>query len=147
MTEQTPLARRRLRTWLRLLRLTRATEKRLREYMRVEHNTTLPRFDVMAALYRSDEPLNIGDLSKLLLVSNGNSSTIVNMLERDGLVTREPTEHDRRVVNVALTEKGRAEFEEQARGHEIVINEIFETLDHPQLDVIRDLLRQAEARD
>ena len=42
MTNQTPLARRRLRTWLRLLRLTRHSENQLREYLRINHATTLP---------------------------------------------------------------------------------------------------------
>lgn len=146
VTDYPPLSRRRLRTWLRLLRLTRATENRLREYLRVEHGTTLPRFDVMAALYRSDEPLKMSDLSKLLLVSNGNASTIVNRLEKDGLVIRQALPQDRRVVKVALTELGRQNFEVQARGHEDVVNGLFETLDHEHLDTIRDLLRRADAR-
>ena len=49
-----PLSKRRLRLWLRLLRVTRVTEAQLREFLRVEHGSTLPRFDVMAALHRSD---------------------------------------------------------------------------------------------
>lgn len=146
MDHQTPLPRRRLRTWLRLLRVTRGTENQLREFLRVTHNTTLPRFDVMAALYRSDAPLKMSDLSKMLLVSNGNASTIVNRLELDGLVTRTPVAKDRRVVNVELTTLGRSQFEKQAVGHEAMVNDIFDTLDHNDLDLIRDLLRRAEAR-
>lgn len=146
MDHQTPLSRRRLRTWLRLLRVTRGTENQLREFLRVEHNTTLPRFDVMAALYRSNAPLKMSDLSKMLLVSNGNASTIVNRLEQDGLVTRTPVAEDRRVVNVVLTSLGRRQFEKQAKGHEEMVSNIFDTLGHDELDRIRDLLRQAEAR-
>ena len=55
MKDAADLSRRRLRGWLRLLRLTRQTENHLREYLRVNHATTLPRFDVMAALYRAGE--------------------------------------------------------------------------------------------
>ena len=142
---QTPLPRRRLRTWLRLLRVTRSTENQLREFLRVTHDTTLPRFDVMAALYREDAPMKMSDLSKMLLVSNGNASTIVNRLEKDGLVARTPVAKDRRVVNVELTPLGRTQFEEQAKGHETVVDGIFSTLDHNDLDLIRDLLRRAEA--
>lgn len=142
---QTPLPRRRLRTWLRLLRVTRSTEIQLREFLRVTHDTTLPRFDVMAALYREDAPMKMSDLSKMLLVSNGNASTIVNRLEKDGLVARTPVAKDRRVVNVELTPLGRTQFEEQAKGHETVVDDIFSTLDHDDLDLIRDLLRRAEA--
>ena len=49
MSEQ---SKRRLKMWIRLLGVTRAAENHLREHLRVKHETTLPRFDVMAALYR-----------------------------------------------------------------------------------------------
>ena len=45
----------RLRLWIRLLRASRTIEAELRERLKTEFNTTLPRFDVMAALYRSPE--------------------------------------------------------------------------------------------
>lgn len=146
MTQDTPLARRRLRTWLRLLRVTRSTENKLREFLRVDHDTTLPRFDVMAALYSNDAPMKMSELSKRLLVSNGNASTVMNRLEQDGLAKRIQEKQDRRVVNVTLTPLGRAQFEEQAKGHEAMVDGIFETLDHEDLDLIRDLLHRAEAR-
>ncbi|KIN70012.1 Transcriptional regulator, MarR family [Sulfitobacter noctilucicola] len=146
MNHETPLSRRRLRTWLRLLRVTRATENRLREYLRLTHETTLPRFDVMAALYNSEEPMMMSELSKRLLVSNGNASTVVNRLEKDGLVERQAQEKDRRVVKVSLTDAGRATFQAQAVGHEKMVNDIFETLGHEEIDMIRDLLRRAEDR-
>ena len=40
----------RLRLWLQMLKATRHIEAELRERLRLEHGTTLPRFDVMAAL-------------------------------------------------------------------------------------------------
>ena len=42
----------RLRLWIRLLRASRTIEAELRERLKKEFDTTLPRFDVMAALYR-----------------------------------------------------------------------------------------------
>ena len=101
-----PLSKRRLRLWLRLLRVTRFTEAQFREFLRVEHGSTLPRFDVMAALHRSNDDLTMTELSRMLLVSNGNTTTVVDRLEHDGLVTRTPSAADRRVVHVALTDEG-----------------------------------------
>ena len=46
------LSKRRLKTWIRLLGVTRGAENHLRDYLRRAHATTLPRFDVMAALWR-----------------------------------------------------------------------------------------------
>ena len=72
MTDE--LSKRRLRAWLRLLRVTRGTENHLREFLRVNHATTLPRFDVMAALHRAGGPMKMSALSRQLLVSNGNAT-------------------------------------------------------------------------
>ena len=65
-----------LRLWVRLLRASRTIESELRERLRQEFNTTLPRFDVMAALYRAPEGMLMSDLSRFLLVSNGNVTEI-----------------------------------------------------------------------
>ena len=138
------LAARRLRTWIRLLRLTRATENHLREYLRVDHATTLPRFDVMAALHRQGEPMKMSDLSRQLLVSNGNATAVVERLEKEGLAARSPAEDDKRVVLVALTDKGRAEFDAQAAGHRAEVDRLFSMLGHEELDALRDILHRVE---
>ncbi|BBI60733.1 hypothetical protein HSBAA_20390 [Vreelandella sulfidaeris] len=52
--ENNSLSKERLRLWLRMLRVTRQVESELRERLRTEHDSTLPRFDVMAALYASE---------------------------------------------------------------------------------------------
>lgn len=143
------LARRRLRAWIRLLRLTRGAENQLRDFLRVNYNTTLPRFDVMATLFRAVEPVKMSDLSRMLLVSNGNATAVVDRLKSDGLVDRVPSETDRRVVMVNLTDAGRAQFETLARAHEIEVDRILAHLGAEDLDVMRDLIRRAEgaARD
>jgi DNA-binding MarR family transcriptional regulator len=138
-----PLSKRRLRTWLRLLRLTRTVEARLREHLRVAHDTTLPRFDVMAALYRRREALSMSELSRLLLVSNGNATAVVDRLEKDGLVRRTPAEADRRTVHVTLTPAGVAAFEAMAAGHEAMLDRLLAGLGPEDMDALRDILRRA----
>ena len=59
-----PLSKRRLKIWIRLLGVTRAAESHLRGFLRVKHETTLPRFDVMAALYRRREGMTMGELDR-----------------------------------------------------------------------------------
>ena len=70
------LSKRRLKMWIRLLGVTRAAEGGLREFLRLRHGTTLPRFDVMAALYRRREGVTMTELSRMLLVSNGNAPRV-----------------------------------------------------------------------
>lgn len=100
----------RLRLWIRLLRASRTIEAELRERLKKEFDTTLPRFDVMAALYRSPEGMLMSDLSRFLLVSNGNVTGIVDRLVSEGLVTRARRNGDRRTSMVRLTEEGSRSF-------------------------------------
>lgn len=137
-----PASKRRLKLWVRMLSVTRRTEAELRDYLRREHGTTLPRFDVMAALRRRGEPVTMGELSRMLLVSNGNATDVVGRLEAEGLAMRIPCVEDRRTVRAALTDAGRALFDRMAAGHEAEVARIFGPLDDDDLDAARDVLRK-----
>ena len=128
--------------WIRLLGVTRASENGLREYLRVKHDTTLPRFDVMAALYRRREGVTMGELSRMLLVSNGNATAVVDRLEAEALVLRTPSEADRRMVHVALTADGMAAFETMAEGHEAEVARLFAGLSEDDLDQLTTILKR-----
>ncbi|WP_127903291.1 MarR family winged helix-turn-helix transcriptional regulator [Solirhodobacter olei] len=138
-----PLSKRRLKAWIRLLGATRRAENHLREYLRVNHDTTLPRFDVMAALWRRRDGISMTELSRMLLVSNGNATAVVDRLEREGLAKRTPNPADRRTVQVALTAHGLAEFESIAAAHEREVNQLFSGLTDADLDALTDILRRA----
>lgn len=128
--------------WIRLLGVTRAAENGLREYLRVTHDTTLPRFDVMAALYRRREGVTMSELSRMLLVSNGNATAVVDRLEAEGLVRRTPSEVDRRTVHVALTGEGTTAFETMAEGHEAEVARLFGGLGEDDLDQLTTILKR-----
>src|SRR6202044_2786680 len=113
-----------LRLWLRLLATTNEMERVLRRRIRAEFGTTLPRFDVMAALDRAPDGLSMSELSRHLMVTNGNTTTLVNAMERDGLVQRTVSPSDRRSFSVALTPAGRASFEELAAVHARWVSEL-----------------------
>ena len=104
-------AKARLRLWIRMLRLTRTIESELRENLRTEFGATLPRFDVMAALHRFPGGMILSELSRYLMVSNGNVTGIVNRLVNDGLVERTLRDGDRRTSVVRLSERGVRNFE------------------------------------
>jgi DNA-binding MarR family transcriptional regulator len=114
----------RLRLWIRLLRVVRVVEGELRERLKREFGSTLPRFDVLSALYREREGMQMSDLSRFLLVSNGNVTGIVERLVADGLVRRAARADDRRAFVVRLTEAGVARFETMAAAHEGWITEL-----------------------
>ena len=114
----------RLRLWIRLLRAARIVEGDLRERLKREFDTTLPRFDVMSALNREPEGMLMSDLSRFLLVSNGNVTGIVDRLVADGFVVRSNREGDRRTSIVRLTTAGAQRFAAVAAAHEQWIDEL-----------------------
>ena len=119
-----------------------SAEGELREFLRVRHGTTLPRFDVMAALYRRRDGVTMSELSRMLLVSNGNATTVVDRLEKDGLVRRSQSDADRRTVFVALTPEGLAQFEGLASDHEHEVDRLFANLSEPDLDALTEILKR-----
>lgn len=106
-----------LRMWVRLLDCAKIIEKRLRRNFQEQFDTTLPRFDVMAALDRAPEGRNMGALSRALLVSNGNLTSIVRQLQEQGVVVSHPDPQDGRSAIVSLTPQGRAHFANLAAAH------------------------------
>ncbi|PWT87852.1 MAG: MarR family transcriptional regulator [Proteobacteria bacterium] len=113
-----------LRLWIRLLRASRTIEAALRERLANQFDTTLPRFDVLAALYRTPNGMLMSDLSRFLLVSNGNVTGIVDRLVTDGLVARAGRDGDRRISIVRLTATGRNSFRTMAAAHERWVGEL-----------------------
>ena len=137
-----PESKRRLRLWLRLYAATSVVERAMRRFLRTRFATTLPRFDLMAALERAPDGLTMGELSRRLMVSGGNVTSIVAGLERDGLVRRRSPASDRRTSYVALTARGRAAFAEMAREHERWIHDLLGDVADADVEALAGLLAE-----
>jgi DNA-binding MarR family transcriptional regulator len=114
-----------LRLWLRLLTCTHLIETHVRKSLAKEFKTTLPRFDLMAQLERAPQGLQMGELSRRMLVTGGNVTGIVDQLERGGLLVRTEDPADRRAYRVKLTKEGRRLFGLMAAEHETWIVKLF----------------------
>lgn len=98
-----------LRLHVRLATCTNLLMRESRKRIAERWSLTLPQFDVLAELARAGrDGFTFVELSRLLLVTSGNLTGIVDRLEAQGLVKRQPGQHDRRIVRVKLTPKGRA---------------------------------------
>jgi DNA-binding MarR family transcriptional regulator len=131
----------RLRLWIRLLRAQRTIEAELRDRLKRRFETTLPRFDVMSALYRRPEGMLMSDLSRFLLVSNGNVTGIVDRLAADGFVMRAAREGDRRASIVSLTPQGRDLFATMAAEHEEWVAELLSGVSESEARSLSNTLR------
>jgi DNA-binding MarR family transcriptional regulator len=138
--EGTPEHKAKLRLWLRLLTCTTRIEKIIANRLREQFDTTLPRFDVLSALDRAENGLTMGELSKWLLVSNGNVTGVVARLVKDGLVEREASPTDRRVLYVRLTPLGKTHFASWLTAHDEWIDRLMGDLSGTEVDgLIRQL--------
>jgi DNA-binding MarR family transcriptional regulator len=134
-----------LRIWLRLLTCTQLIERRVRSRLRERFATTLPRFDLMAQLERHPGGLKMNALSRLLMVTGGNVTAIVDQLEKEGLVERLDSAGDRRAWLVRLTPAGRKSFAEMARAHEEWIVEMLAGLTRREHEELLKLLAKLKS--
>jgi DNA-binding MarR family transcriptional regulator len=114
-----------LRLWLRMLTCANLVESEIRSRLRNEFDTTLPRFDLMAQLQRAPKGMKMGELSRHMMVTNGNITGITDQLEKEGLVVRAKVESDRRSSLIKLTPLGRKSFARMARAHESWVKSMF----------------------
>lgn len=131
-----PLSKQRLRLWIRILRAARAIEAEVRERLRVQFEVTLPQFDVMAALERKPDGMTMTELSRFLMVSNGNVTGIIDRLVADKIVVRQAPADDRRAIIVRLTPRGLKEFTAMARAHETWIDGLLSEFDAGEADTL-----------
>jgi DNA-binding MarR family transcriptional regulator len=133
-----------LRLWLRLLTCTTLIEGEVRSRLRERFNVTLPRFDLMAQLDKVPEGMTLSDISKRMMVSNGNVTGLVERLVESGYLDRRTSEFDRRVQVIRLTKIGRAEFRKMAAEHETWIADMFSDLTRKDVRELMRLLAKAK---
>ena len=129
-----------LRLWLRLLSCTTRVEDKIRQKLRESFDITLPRFDLMAQLERHPDGLSMGELSRRMMVTGGNITTIVDQLEKEKLVIRVVGVNDRRSFTVKLTQAGKDAFTDMAIAHEAWVADMFEGLSVDQQSQLYTLL-------
>jgi DNA-binding MarR family transcriptional regulator len=129
-----------LRLWLRLLSCTMVIEKRVQRRLADQFATTLPRFDILAALDRADSGMMMSELSRALLVSNGNVTALVKTLATDGHVSLSPSSSDKRASIVTLTQSGRRYFATLATAHHGWIEDMLGGVSTVQRELLFDLL-------
>jgi DNA-binding MarR family transcriptional regulator len=129
-----------LRLWLRLLTLATLIESEVRRRLRKEFSTTLPRFDLMAQLERAHEGMSLNELSKRMMVTNGNVTGLVERLVVEKLVDRRPAPNDRRAQIVRLTARGRQLFGRMASAHGDWLAALFIGLGEGEIETLMGLL-------
>jgi DNA-binding MarR family transcriptional regulator len=108
-----------------------------------EHGLTLAQWVILSALWRQDGML----ISEIADYSGNNApaaSRIIDRMEEAGLVKREPSEDDKRVVRVYLTDHGRS-FDHLSDFHERVNARLLKGLSERETETLFDLLERVDA--
>jgi DNA-binding MarR family transcriptional regulator len=130
-----------LRLWLRLLKCSNMVEASVRSRLREKFQSTLPRFDVLAQLDAAgDEGLTMGELSRRLMVTNGNLTGLTERLVKEKLVLRTTVAHDRRAQRIRLTASGRKAWQTMAKHHREWIEKMFYGIKEPEIEHLYRLL-------
>jgi DNA-binding MarR family transcriptional regulator len=134
-----------LRLWLRLLTCTTLIEGEVRRRLRERFDVTLPRFDLMAQLDRAEDGMTLGELSRRMMVTNGNVTGLAERLVAEGLLSRRQAANDRRSHMVRLTDKGRRQFRKMAQEHEGWIADLFAGISPREVEALLGLLGKTKA--
>lgn len=129
-----------LRVWLRLLSCSNMIESEIRRRLRREFGVTLPWFDALAQLDRESDGLTMSALSRRLMVTNGNATSLIDRLEGEGHVERRTEPSDQRVQRVRLTRKGRAAFGRMHPAHRRWVSELLADTKQSDLTRLHSLL-------
>jgi DNA-binding MarR family transcriptional regulator len=81
----------------------------LARYLEVElrpHEASLIRFHIMSTLFRNGGEMTPSEIAESVFREKNSVTAVINTLERQGVVRREPSTDDRRSVRVIITDKG-----------------------------------------
>jgi MarR family 2-MHQ and catechol resistance regulon transcriptional repressor len=129
-----------LDTFIKLTRCTNSVLARLSERNTLGELTP-SQFAVLEALFHLG-PLTQGEVSTKVLKSGSNITTVIDNLERDGLVRRERDAKDRRVVHVHLTESGQERLKAVLPIHIAALVDEFSVLSKNEQETLASLCKK-----
>ena len=81
----------------------------LARYLEVQlkhHGVSLIRFNIMSTLFKNGGEMTPSEIAENVFREKNSVTAVINTLERQGVVRREPSSEDRRSVKVVITDKG-----------------------------------------
>lgn len=129
-----------LDAWQALLHAHALLSATLDQELRQEHDVSLGEYDVLVRLARAPgRRLRMTDLSRLVMIPPSSLTRVVDRLVERGLVLRDRSGRDNRVVHAMLTDTGRDTVRRAARTHLRGIREHFSSrLSDEQLRAVAD---------
>jgi len=108
-----------------------------------EHGLTLSRFNVLRSLVFEDGPLTCGEIGERMIQVVPAITSLVDHLEKQGLVERQRCTEDRRVVHVRITSKGQRLAEQMVEPLSQLEKQLLRKLTQSELKTLVGLLEKA----
>jgi MarR family 2-MHQ and catechol resistance regulon transcriptional repressor len=115
------------------------------EYTRLElkrSESGRTRFGILNALITQRGNLTLTDISKRVFRSKYSTTRVIDKLVKEGLVTREAIDGDRRAKNITITRKGIAFIEETMPNRQKMTDEVMSCLTRNQMISLIGLLKK-----
>ena len=136
----TPRETRALNAFIKLIRATESLTARLGKALH-ETGLTYGQLSVLEALHHLG-PMHACDLAEKMLRSNANMTTVLDNLEKAGLVVRERLKDDRRFVRVSLTPAGKKRIAAAFPAHVAEITDSLSALSAAEQDELGRLSKK-----
>ncbi len=104
-------------------------------------NLSVPKYGVLKRVYDHKE-LSISYLSGQIFRGNSNMTTLINRMERDGLIQRVNGQKDRRVTMIRLTRKGLRLAPVVIKGYRAFLQQMMDCLSSKERQVLINLLEK-----
>lgn len=115
------------------------------EFERIEikqSESSRTRFRILNALITHKGSLTLTDISKRVFRSKYSTTRVIDKLVKEGLVTREAIDGDRRAKNIIITKKGIEFIEETMPNRQKITDEVMSCLTRNQMISLMGLLKK-----
>jgi DNA-binding MarR family transcriptional regulator len=116
----------------------------LARYFEVElrrHEATLIKFNIMSTLFKNGGEMTPSEIAESVFREKNSITAVINTLEREGVVRREPSTDDRRSVRVIITDKGWKEANRLSPIAQELSREALSCIDKEQLEELVSNMR------
>lgn len=116
----------------------------LARYLEVElrrYDATLIRFHIMSTLFKSGGEMTPSEIAESVFREKNSITAVINTMERQGVVRREPSPNDRRSVKVVITDKGWQEANQLNPVAQELSREVLSCIDKEQIEALVGIMR------
>ncbi len=136
----------RLGAWRNFLRTHAHLLRMLEQDLQTHHKISIGSYDVLVQLAEAPAGrLRMSELAEAVLLSRSGLTRLVDRLQKDGLVERQPDRFDARGLFTVLTEKGRDALRDASTVHLAGVSRlVLDRLSEPELVQLSELMRRLD---